>query len=169
MKALQSTLLPATALHAVLCLGFLTCCACPFLTAPLFVFISNIWWTEPHLSLRPSHQLLVPVCRHALLSCRAVYVAIPVCVAGVILITQPAFLGQSSQQRSKLGIMLAVGQVGLCLHVTSLYKMSYHTITRMLLVCTVHKYTCCCAYASAPLHVSTSDVMLQMLHVPGLY
>ena len=43
--------------------------------------------------------------------CRAVYVAIPVCVAGVILITQPAFLGQDTQQRSKLGILLAVGQV----------------------------------------------------------
>ena len=47
----------------------------------------------------------------AWLSCRAVYVAIPVCVAGVILITQPAFLGQDTQQRSKLGITLAVGQV----------------------------------------------------------
>ena len=47
----------------------------------------------------------------ALLLCRAVYVAIPVCVAGVILITQPAFLGQATQQRSKIGITLAVGQV----------------------------------------------------------
>lgn len=46
-----------------------------------------------------------------IMPCRAVYVAIPVCVAGVILITQPAFLGQDTQQRSKLGILLAVGQV----------------------------------------------------------
>ena len=63
-----------------------------------------------------------------LLSCRAVYVAIPVCVAGVILITQPAFLGQDSQERSKLGIMLAVGQVRLCQHTTYVHT-STHTYT----------------------------------------
>ncbi len=45
------------------------------------------------------------------MSCRAVYVAIPVCVTGVILITQPSFLGHVSQHRSMLGITLAVGQV----------------------------------------------------------
>ena len=37
--------------------------------------------------------------------------AIPICVAGVVLITQPSFLGKHSQQRSMLGILLAVGQV----------------------------------------------------------
>lgn len=47
--------------------------------------------------------------------CRAVYVAIPVCVAGVVLITQPSFLGKHSQQRSTLGILLAVGQVRMAL------------------------------------------------------
>lgn len=41
---------------------------------------------------------------------RAVYVAIPVCVAGVILVTQPSFLGKMSEHRSTLGIVLAVGQ-----------------------------------------------------------
>lgn len=75
---------------------------------------------------------------NALLSCRAVYVAIPVCVAGVILITQPAFLGQDSQQRSKLGVTLAVGQVRLSQHVTFSNKMSYNKIT--YLVRTVHVY-----------------------------
>ena len=43
--------------------------------------------------------------------CRAVYVAIPVCVAGVILITQPSFLGHVSEHRSMLGVTLAIGQV----------------------------------------------------------
>lgn len=37
--------------------------------------------------------------------------AIPVCVAGVILVTQPSFLGKMSEHRSTLGIVLAVGQV----------------------------------------------------------
>ena len=50
------------------------------------------------------------------MSCRAVYVAIPVCVAGVILITQPSFLGHVSEHRSMLGVTLAVGQVVAPLH-----------------------------------------------------
>lgn len=41
---------------------------------------------------------------------KAVYVAIPVCVAGVILITQPSFLGRVSEHRSMLGVTLAIGQ-----------------------------------------------------------
>lgn len=79
------------------------------------------------------------------LSCRAVYVAIPVCVAGVILITQPPFLGRDSQQRSKLGIMLAVGQVRLgsktCTHVTvCLLK---HDPIYTVQICIVHVSTAC--------------------------
>lgn len=43
--------------------------------------------------------------------CRAVYVAIPVCVLGVLLITQPSWLGHGTRSRSALGITLAIGQV----------------------------------------------------------
>ncbi len=57
--------------------------------------------------------------------CRAVYVAIPVCVAGVILITQPSFLGHVSEHRSMLGVTLAVGQVIGPLHLQQL--LSFHT------------------------------------------
>lgn len=57
--------------------------------------------------------------------CRAVYVAIPVCVAGVILITQPSFLGRTSEHRSMLGVTLAVGQVTGPLHLQQL--LFFHT------------------------------------------
>ena len=57
--------------------------------------------------------------------CRAVYVAIPVCVAGVILITQPSFLGHVSEHRSMLGVTLAVGQVIAPLHLQQL--LFFHT------------------------------------------
>lgn len=43
--------------------------------------------------------------------CRAVYVAIPVCVVGVVFITQPSWLGGGTHPRSALGIILAIGQV----------------------------------------------------------
>ena len=65
---------------------------------------------------------------------RAVYVAIPICVAGVVLITQPSFLGKHSQQRSTLGILLAVGQVR-----TALPEVSAHiavTLARHCSQCT---------------------------------
>ncbi|KAK9829224.1 hypothetical protein WJX72_004585 [[Myrmecia] bisecta] len=39
-----------------------------------------------------------------------VLVAVPCCIAGVICITQPSFLGFGSADRSKIGILLACGQ-----------------------------------------------------------
>lgn len=49
-------------------------------------------------------------------SCSLVLFAIPLCVVGVALITQPEFLGFSSaQQRNLWGIVFASGQAGLCL------------------------------------------------------
>ena len=59
------------------------------------------------------------------MSCRAVYVAIPVCVVGVILITQPSFLGRVSEHRSMLGVTLAIGQVIGPLHLQRL--LFFHT------------------------------------------
>ena len=49
---------------------------------------------------------------YSLLLCRLVLFAIPACVVGVALITQPSFLGFSkSQQRNLWGVVFASSQV----------------------------------------------------------
>lgn len=72
-----------------------------------------------------------------LLVCRAVYVAIPVCVVGVVFITQPSWLGGGTHPRSALGIILAIGQVGhkLCIaiiNITLHYITSHHLTSQYI-------------------------------------
>lgn len=44
-------------------------------------------------------------------ACRAVGVAIVMCMGGVLLITQPSFLGFAKNERSLLGVFFACFQV----------------------------------------------------------
>ena len=99
-----------------------------------------------------------------LLVCRAVYVAIPVCVVGVVFITQPSWLGGGTHPRSALGIILAIGQVGHELriaiielhyislhHITSLtshYITLHHITLHYTVPCVVCKKGACIAYKS---------------------
>ena len=69
--------------------------------------------------LNPQLKLSIapPVChcsmlKSSVLLCRLVLFAIPACVVGVALITQPSFLGFSkSQQRNLWGVVFASSQV----------------------------------------------------------
>ena len=69
-------------------------------------------------------------------ACRMVAIAIPLCLVGVSLITQPSILGfRKSQQRNIWGIVFASGQVRILLPPLS-FELSQEYCTHM--VCPSH-------------------------------